>query len=127
MNLRQLAWLFLCVHSAFAAISDREEWDKRFYNFTGPFIVDPGSGGAPGPIAVYRAGEFLVGGKFTNLADNALLNLARWDGTTWQKPFAHVSSAAANAGEIQIAFTSEIDRINGIHAIATRQADPQSA
>jgi hypothetical protein len=121
MNLRQLAWLFVCLHSAFAAISDREEWDKRFYNFTGPFLVDPGNGGAPGPIALYRAGEFLIAGKFTNLADIALTNFARWDGTTWQKPFADVSSGAANAGDIHIAFTSEIDRVNGIHSIATRE------
>jgi hypothetical protein len=120
MTLGKIAAAFTCVLTTFGAITDREEWDKRFYNFTGPFLI--GTGGAPAPIVGYRDGEFLIGGAFTNLADTPLLNLARWDGTTWTKPFATVSSADEHAGEIHIAFTSAAD---GIHSIATHQSTPQ--
>jgi hypothetical protein len=122
MNLGKIAGVFTCVLTTFGAITDREEWDKRFYNFTGPFLI--GGAGAPAPIAVYREGEFLIGGAFTNLADTPLLNLARWDGTTWTKPFATVSSADEHAGEIHIAFTSAAD---GIHSIATHQSTSEGA
>jgi hypothetical protein len=53
MNLGKIAIGLFCVHTAFAAITDREEWDKRFYTFSGPSLVDPMPGG-PGPTAVYR-------------------------------------------------------------------------
>jgi hypothetical protein len=47
------------------------------------------------------------------------LNFARWDGTTWRKPFAEIPGADEAAGEIHIGFTSSIDRLNGIYSIAT--------
>jgi hypothetical protein len=114
MNPGKIAIALLCIQTTFAAITDREEWDKRFYNFTGPFLVQGGDGGAPGPIAVYREGEFLIGGRFTNLADTPLLNLARWDGTTWRKPFEGILNE--QAGEIRLASGSA-----AIHSIATHQ------
>src|SRR4051812_38498499 len=116
MTFGNLILTLFCAHTAFAAITDREEWDKRFYNLPGPPVIGPGA--APGPIAALPGRQFLIGGNFTNLADTPLLNLARWDGSSWRKPFAPADSTNDHSGEI---------RSSGIYAIATREINPQGS
>ena len=99
--------------SASSAVSE-EGWDNRFYRFPGTPLVDASANlRAPGPIAPWLFGEFLIGGRFTNLAGAEVLNLAKWNGTHWAAPLPN------RAGEIGIHFSGPNDVANGIHSIAT--------
>src|SRR5688572_2896829 len=109
--------VLLLVVSASSIISG-EGWDNRFYRFPGPSIVDASANlRAPGPIAPWLLGEFLIGGRFTNLAGAELLNLAKWNGSDWVAPLPN------RAGEIGIHFSGINDSTNGIHSIATWGSD----
>lgn len=108
------AWY--CAIACSSAIFSKGEdgWDTRFYSFpeqalVGQFLRQL----APAPIEAVSIGDFLVGGRFTNLGGTEVLNLALWNGSRWVAPLPN------GFGEIGIEFGNTNDYTNGIHSVAS--------
>jgi hypothetical protein len=113
ISLRSLIILTALLSSFSSLAAERMTgWDPRFYRFVlGSGI---GTNAIPAAVVPTDSGGFLVAGRFTNIQNSALLNLALWDGTSWQQPLLENKSA------ISLDTTNPEDTKRGIFALATR-------
>ncbi|MBC8423745.1 hypothetical protein H8E07_06440 [bacterium] len=95
-------------------------WDEDDYSWTG-FTGIPGIDGAVYAMAEFQ-GRLYVGGTFDHVGPMPIVNLARWDGATWDAPFTlgginhvQVRSLLSFNDELVVGTSNGIYRYDGVN------------